>query len=292
MRFSDLLVRATTRVGSPACVGLDPVLEKLPPEVRAIHTQPVVAIEAFCRGVLEAIQGVVGVVKPQSACFERYGAPGVGVLETICRQAREMGFVVILDAKRGDIDVTNEHYAAGVAHTGAHAVTLSPYLGLGCVRPFLDRGLGVFVLVRTSNPDGDRIQRLGASGDQTVATHIARQLAIEGAKHCGAIGWSDVGAVVGAPSDPDRQREGRILRSLMPDQVFLVPGVGAQGGGAEDVAALDAGRGGVIVNSSRSVLYPVGQLGPGWQARVSHAAKEFAQSVQPYLFTVNDRSGS
>ncbi|VAX40747.1 Orotidine 5'-phosphate decarboxylase, partial [hydrothermal vent metagenome] len=110
--FADRLARAMDRAGSPACVGLDPVFERLPEAVRAAHQDPTQAIEAFCTGVIDAVAGEVGVVKPQSACFERYGSAGVRALEQTVAHAKNAGLVVILDAKRGDIGISAAHYAA------------------------------------------------------------------------------------------------------------------------------------------------------------------------------------
>lgn len=285
-RFADRLAAALDRSGSPVCVGLDPVLERLPEAVRAEHWEPVRAIEAFCRGVIDAIADHVTVVKPQSACFERYGSAGVRALEHTCEHAKAKGLVVILDAKRGDIGVSAQHYAAAAAHLGADAITVNAYLGPSTVEPYLDAELGVFVLVRTSNPDSDVVQSVPlAAGDATVARMMAGHVRTLGASRLGRCGLSDVGAVVGATKASD----GRALREAMPDQVFLIPGYGAQGGSADDVRAMlragttSAGSSGVVVTASRSVLYPAAVGAGDWQAGVAAAAAEFAADLRGVL---------
>lgn len=278
-RFIDRLAHALDHARTPACVGLDPVLERLPEPIRADHWEPARAIGAFCKGVIDAVADRVGVVKPQSACFERYGAPGVGALEQTVEHARARGLIVILDAKRGDIGVSAAHYAASVIHTGADAVTVNAYLGPSTVEPYLDAGLGVFVLVRTSNPDSDAVQAHTLTGGATVAGMMASHVRELGRTRLGECGLSDAGAVVGATKASD----GAMLRGLMPEQVFLVPGYGAQGGTAADVRALlrpgatTPGDSGVVVNASRSVLYPAGD--GDWQELVAKAAGEFACDV-------------
>lgn len=234
-------------------------------------------------GVLDAIAGVAAVVKPQSACFERLGAAGVEALHMVCREARRRGLIVILDAKRGDIASTAAHYAQAVSLTGAHAVTLSGYLGPAAVEPFLAAGLGVFVLVRTSNPDSDVVQSQRLADGRTVAEMMADIVATLGAGHVGSRGLSDVGAVVAATKPAD----GASLRARMPKQVLLVPGIGAQGGRVEDLAAMTRpSGGGLIVNASRSILYPAGG-DDDWKSAIREAAKrtaaELRQAIGPVV---------
>lgn len=279
--FGDLLAGAIDRVGSPVCVGLDPVLESLPAEVRARHHEPLGAIAEFCRGVLHAIAdggAIVPAVKFQSACFERYGFKGVGVLEECMGDAARLGLVVVLDAKRGDISTTAAHYAAAAKRAGAHAITVNGYLGRSGITPFLDVGLGVFVLVRTSNPDSDGVQAHRLADGRSVAEMVADEVAALGRERRGERGLSAVGAVVGAT----KAGEARALRARMADQYFLVPGYGAQGGKAEDVremmrAGATAGARGVLVTASRSVIYAGGA--GGWGEAVRDAAMKLAAEV-------------
>ena len=279
---SDELCEAIDRAGSPGCVGLDPVVSRLPRAVRDGAKTEADAIERFCVEVLESVVGVAGVVKPQSACFERYGSAGYAALEQTVSHAKKLGFVVILDAKRGDIGSSADHYAAGAASMGADWITVSPYMGPSTIEPFLDARLGVFALCRTSNPDSDRLQTLDAGGS-TVAMHTASMLAEMGAGRIGAHGLSDLGAVVGATKSG---ADGLALRQRMPDQFMLVPGVGAQGGTAEEVrplarrGAVSASGLGVVVNASRSVLYPSASPGRSWKDDVRAAAVAFSASLK------------
>jgi orotidine-5'-phosphate decarboxylase len=274
--FADRLHRAIRAVGSPACIGIDPVIEKVPEIERS--SDPLDSLMGFSLGVISAAASVVPVVKFQSACYERFGQEGVGILASCIKKAKASGLLVILDAKRGDIGISNEHYAAAIAGMGADAVTVSGYLGLGVVEPFLRAGLGVFVLVRTSNPDGDEIQSQRLADGRTVAEMVADRVAEFGASRRGQSGYSDVGAVVGAT----KAAEGRELRIRMPSQPFLVPGFGAQGGTLADVQSLSDERGGgVLVTASRSVIYAFTSTNGSWVDEVRHAASAFAQEVRP-----------
>ncbi|MCH2162142.1 MAG: orotidine-5'-phosphate decarboxylase [Phycisphaerales bacterium] len=260
---------------APICVGLDPVAERMPEAFR--NLAPLEAIGAFCDGVLGAISGMVPCVKIQSACFERYGASGVALLEQVINTASGNGFEVILDNKRGDIGITAEHYAAAALGAGAHWVTLNGYLGEDAIRPFLDADLGVFVLVRTSNPSANHLQSTATADGGTIASKVAEMVSGLGADCTGERGISSVGAVVGANKTDDA----RSLREIMPDQPFLLPGYGAQGGGADGVqAALRPDRRGVLVTASRSVIYAEVEGDEAWTDAVHRAARAFADDVR------------
>ena len=263
---------ARLRASAPVCVGLDPVVERLPDAIDA--ARPVAAIESFSRHVLDAVVGRVPCIKVQSACFEQYGAEGVAALERVIRSSVDAGFETILDAKRGYIGISATHYAAAAAATGAHCVTLNGYLGEDGVIPFLEAGLGVFVLVRTSNPSGDEIQS-PACGDGTVASLVARMVDRLG----GDVADGDLasaGAVVGAT----KPESAAALRQVMPRAPFLLPGYGAQGGGAEGVrAALDEHGGGVVVTASRSIIHAWTDATGVWTAAVSDAAAKMADEI-------------
>jgi orotidine-5'-phosphate decarboxylase len=276
---ADALVAAIAAKGSPVCVGLDPTLEQMPAAVR--RDDPCASIELFTRGVLDAVAPAVPAVKFQSACFERFGWRGVRVLEACINQARGLGLVVVLDFKRGDIGISSSHYAAAAASAGAHFVTVSGYLGLSGVEPFLAAGLGAFVLVRTSNPDSSAVQSEKLATGPTVAEHMAALVQNLGEKHRGTSGLSAVGAVVGAT----QSREAGALRAHMPDQIFLIPGYGAQGGTAEDIrimrrASQPPEKSGVLVTASRSVIYAKANEGQHWLEAVGTAAKNLAHEIR------------
>lgn len=260
---------------NPICIGLDPVEERIPNALR--REAPTEAIDSFCEGILSVIGKMAPCVKLQSACFERFGASGVALLEKISRFAVKSGFEVVLDAKRGDIGISAEHYAAAAHEMGVHWITVNGYLGEDGIRPFLDKGLGVFVLVRTSNPSGDEIQAAKLADGGMVAGRVAEMLVRLGEEYAGEGTLSSVGAVVGA-TKPEDARE---LRALMPNQPFLLPGYGAQGGGAEGVqAALNADGGGVLVTASRSVIYPNGSDEQSWLDAIEDACERFSLQIQ------------
>ncbi len=286
--FSDRLAEAIDRAGSPVCVGLDPVADRLP---AAMHGPGGAAekIEQFCQGVIDAVAPHVPAVKFQSACFERYNAAGARVLRTLIRHARSRRLIVILDAKRGDIGVTAEHYAHAAfggddanPENAADALTVSGYLGPDTVEPFLRPGRGVFVLVRTSNPGSDAVQSHRLADGRTVAEMMADHVAALGSARRGTRGLSDVGAVVAATKPADAAA----LRARMPHSIFLVPGYGAQGGTAADVRAMirpgarSAGEAGVLITASRSVIYAFEARDANWPEAVGYAARSFADELR------------
>jgi len=283
---ADRLLAAIERVGSPVCVGIDPVLQRLPAALQPVECDTaasVAAIRSFSIGVLDAVAPHAACVKIQSACFERYGASGVQALQAVVGAARERDLQIVLDAKRGDISVSAEHYAyAAFGEPGARRgdtadwLTINSYFGADGIRPFLQPGHGLFALVRTSNPDGDRVQAARLKDGRTVAELVAAMVAEVGAGVVGAGGYSAVGAVVAAT----KPHETEALRALMPQQVFLVPGFGAQGGDAESVRSCFAADGrGAIVTASRSVIYAFSPDQPDWKGAVGDAAAAFAEQI-------------
>ena len=267
--FADRLTEQTRAFGTPLCVGIDPHLDLIPPLFRRGDMKPSAPATAdgvrdFCFEVLERVKGRVGVVKPQSAFFEQLGPAGMGVLGELCREAMELGLLVVIDAKRGDIGSTSAAYAAAMlgrdAGFPADAVTVNPYLGLDTLEPFLDAadttGSGLFVLVRTSNPGSADIQTLGIEGGGTVHGRLAEGLLPLMERRVGGSGYSSLGIVCGATWPG----EAGALRKLLPTALFLVPGFGAQGAGRDEALAGlvegPEGREGGIVNSSRGVTFP------------------------------------
>lgn len=273
----DIMLSEIDHAGTPACVGLDPVIEKIPREFHGAGGEAG-AIERFGECVLRSIRGVAPVVKFQSACYERCGSAGFAALERGVTLARELGLIVILDAKRGDIGISAEHYAAAAVRMGAQWITVSPYLGMECVEPFLKAGLGVFVLVRTSNPGSDEVQSQRLVGDRSVSEYVAERVARLGGQYMGGRELSSVGAVVGATKAADAKS----LRVEMPRTLFLVPGFGAQGGTIDDVRAMTTSVGGVLVTASRSVIYPGNGGKPGGTPSdaIRRAATEFADQLR------------
>jgi orotidine-5'-phosphate decarboxylase len=243
MSFHAALGHAWATAGSMLCVGLDPDPARLP---ASLHGTPDATFR-FCRDIVDATADLVCAFKPQVAYFASQGAEDQ--LQRLCHHIRENhpDVVLVLDAKRGDIGSTAEHYAReAFDRYGAHAVTVNPYLGGDSVEPFLRHGDGgTIVLCRTSNPGARDLQDLLVDGEP-LYTHVARRIV-----EWGEIG--EVGLVVGA-TYPE---ELATVRSIVGDLPLLVPGVGAQGGDTE--ASVRAGRlpggHGMMINSSRAVLY-------------------------------------
>jgi orotidine-5'-phosphate decarboxylase len=224
------------------------------------------AVTIHCALVIEAVADRCVAVKLQVACFERLGAPGWAALEEVAAYARRHELLVVADAKRGDIDVSARAYGEaffGAARTpfgevrglDADALTVNPLLGGDALAPLVHaaraRGGGLFVLVRTSNPGAADVQEQPLAGGGTVSERLAALVSEAGRDGVGPAGLSDVGAVVGATA-PHRLRE---LRALMPRAVFLLPGVGAQGGRVDDLAAAFApGPAGGLVAVSRGLV--------------------------------------
>jgi len=286
--FADRLLDAIEAKGSPVCVGIDPVYERLPAELVGDGTEgaaQTAALGAFCYEVIQLVAPIVPAVKVQSAYFEKYGWVGVDLYFKVVRFAHECGLVVIGDVKRGDIGSTATAYAAGhlAREDAPDAITVNGYLGADGVQPFIDAasqgGQGVFVLVRTSNPSAAAVQDFADAGGKTLYEHVAEQVAAMGEQTVGERGYSLLGAVVGA-TWPDQARR---LRQVMPQQLFLVPGYGAQGASANDCAAAFKPDGtGAIVNASRSVIFAFGAdeyAGRPWRDAITAAARAFAADI-------------
>jgi orotidine-5'-phosphate decarboxylase len=268
--FADRLISAIRRKRNPVLVGLDPRAESLPKGLLAGEGNEAVAraYVAFCRGIIDVVAPLIPAVKPQAAFFEQLGPAGCVALGEVVRYAAEKGLVVILDGKRNDIGTTAQAYAEGYLGTGVSdqesgvrsawggdALTVSPYLGDDSITPFLtiakERGAGIFVLVKTSNPGGGRFQDLVADG-KPLYRHVAEFVEGLSVKSRGSEGYGIVGAVCGA-TYPEQLAE---LRQAMPSTLFLIPGFGAQGGTSKDCAAAFDERGlGGIVNNSRGIIF-------------------------------------
>ena len=246
--FGDRLARAVAARESQVVLGLDPDPARI--------GEGAAAASEFCTRIIMAAGPACVAVKPQLAWFERLGSAGWDALERVATLAADQGLLVIADAKRGDVEVTSRAYAHALVRAPFDAVTVNPLLGTDAVTPFLEAaratGRGLFVLVRTSNPGAADLQDLRLADGSPWHEAVARLVAVWGAAGVGSGGISDVGAVVGATA-PEHLAA---LRKLMPNQPFLIPGVGAQGGRPEDLGAAFAGtRAAAVVAASRSILY-------------------------------------
>ena len=269
----DLLIGKIKEKNNPTVAGLDPRLDYVPEEMKAAAFKEygetfegaAQAILRFNKTLIDALWDIVPAVKPQSAYYEMYGVEGVKCLKETIEYAKKKGIYVILDAKRGDIGATSEAYAEaylGATQLGscsepafdADCLTVNPYLGTDGIKPFADmcekNKKGIFVLVKTSNKSSGELQDL-KSGGRYIYEHMAELVKSWGNDLIGTNGYSSVGAVVGA-TYPE---QAEALRALMPHTYFLVPGYGAQGGSAKDVAKSFNKDGlGAIVNASRSIM--------------------------------------
>ena len=275
---ADRLCDSILRTAAPVCVGLDPVLERLPAELRPESTSPEAAasaIESFSIAILDAIMPHVGIVKFQSACFERHGAAGVAALHRSLIAARDRDMVTILDSKRGDIGISASHYAAASEAMGGDWTTINGWLGEDGIIPFMEQGAGAFVLVRTSNPSGETIQNQELKDGRSVAQAMADLVTDLSKPTVGAGGYGLLGAVVGATHPEELAR----FRAWLPHSIMLLPGYGAQGGTADGLKPCFDSHGlGGLVTASRSVIYAFGSE-TNWGASVAKAAALLADEV-------------
>lgn len=238
------------------CVGLDTDISYIPEDFRAKFDNLGDAIFEFNKAIIDATIDVAACFKPQIAYYETYGIEGLKAYAKTMGYLKEKGAISIGDIKRGDISKTAEMYAK--AHfTGefeADFITLSPYMGLDSIEPYLpylkNNEKGVFVLVRTSNKGSKDIQYVETAGERRVYNLVGEMINNLGKEYMGECGYSSVGGVIGCT----HVDEGIEIRKSLDSTFFLIPGYGAQGGKAEDVALyLKDGNGGVV-NSSRGIM--------------------------------------
>lgn len=275
---------------NPTVLGLDPKLDYVPPHLvqqvaEQLDNPMEIAAESLLRfntALIDAVADIVPAVKPQLAYYEMYGPAGLRAFAKTCRYAAGKGLVVIADGKRNDIGSTAQAYATAYLGTTAlsdgvetnlyeiDALTVNAYLGLDGIEPFLNigsaAGKGCFVLVRTSNPSAGDFQDLALSDGRKLYEAVADKVREWGELFVGELGYSSVGAVVGA-TWPEQAAE---LRRRMPKTLILVPGYGAQGATGRDVAVnFDSSGMGAIVNASRSLMC-------AWQKEPGCAPEDFA----------------
>lgn len=269
----DRLIEKIVKTQNPTVVGLDPKLDYIPEYIKEKKFEKydktlegaAKAILTFNKKIIDEIYDIVPAIKPQAAYYEMYGWYGVKTLYKTIEYAQSKGMYVITDGKRNDIGATMEAYATAhlgltdvdgemIPAFGADALTVNGYLGTDGISPLLEQcrnnDKGIFVLVKTSNKSSGELQDK-LIGDKTVYNVMGDMCETWGAEAMGKYGYSSVGAVVGA-TYPEQLAE---MRKALPHTFFLVPGYGAQGGGAEGVAkGFDANGLGAIVNSSRAVM--------------------------------------
>ncbi len=290
----DRLIRNIQKMSNPTVAGLDPKLDFIPGFIKErAFAQYGDTLEAaaqalldFNKGLIDALYDIVPAVKPQCAYYEMYGWQGMHTLQQTIAYAKAKGMFVITDGKRNDIGTTMQAYAA--AHLGnvqvngqalspfdADALTVNGYLGSDGIAPLLQickqRDKGIFVLVKTSNPSSGELQDRLLQDDKTVYETIGAMCEEWGSDDVGEQGYSSVGAVVGA-TYPEQLTE---LRQKLPHTFFLVPGYGAQGAGARDIAgAFDHNGMGAVINSSRGIMCAYQKQGVDEREYASAARRE------------------
>ena len=267
--FGDRLFKKIRSTKSFLCLGIDPHLNMIPKIFNKEHTSTnnIKTVENFCFSLLDTAYELVPAIKPQIALFEQLGPDGMKLLSSLCKHAQSKGFLVIMDAKRGDIGSTSQAYANAYLGKNApfpsDALTVNPWLGIDSLEPFFKKasetGSGLFILAHTSNKGSKDIQEMPLTIGIKCYEHLANILKPIVEKHKGTSGLSSIGIVSGATF----KEEALALRKILPSAPFLIPGYGTQGASAEDACAplipdtkhRDLQNFGLI-NASRSISFP------------------------------------
>ena len=266
----DKLIDRIKETNNPTVIGIDPKYDMIPECIKNKYEQNMEgvakAIEEFNKALIDATFDIIPAVKINIAFYEMYGLEGMKVFEETCKYAKEKGMLVMADIKRGDIGSTSKAYSnafLGRTQIGEKEekiydvdfVTLNPYMGIDSVKPFIEDckkyNKGAFIIVKTSNPSSGDLQDLKLENGEEVYTRVAKLVEEWGEDLRGKYGYSSISAVVGA-TYPKQLKD---LRKTAPHTFFLIPGYGAQGGKAEDIAlGFDSNGIGGIVNSSRGLM--------------------------------------
>ncbi len=312
VHFADRTMSAIREKRAPVCVGFDPLMERLPKALldevgvsmtsngevaEGVDRETIAeALRRFGREVIQIAASYIPIIKINIAFFERYHAEGVQAYRDLVRFASEAGLIVIGDVKRADIGHSTTQYAHAQLSCGSEsassapdAVTVNPYFGFDAIRPFVEiareQGRGLFVLVQTSNQSAAEVQGLSFPDERTVCQKVGElvQTWAESDGLVGECGYSAIGAVVSPRDIPSTER----IRTLMPNCIFLVPGFGAQGRTAQEVARCFKPDGsGAIVTASRSVIYAYQQEqirqahGDDWRKCIDQGCKDLIDAVR------------
>lgn len=287
----DQLIEGIKSKKNPCIVGIDPEWSKIPECYKVDMVSEAETTLQWAKDVIDAVADIVPAVKPQMAFFEVFGAEGVRAHQQVVQYAHDKGLVVVDDSKRNDIGNTARAYAyAHLAKDGpinADLMTVSPFLGTDSIQSFIDVAIkhekGIFVLVKTSNPSSVEISEATNAHGEKIRDWLARYVHTIGKTCVGKYGYSNIGAVVGATFPEEAQ----LLRSTMKNNFFLVPGFGAQGGGAKDVVPCFNEDGlGAIVNSSRGVLYKYLEIAAYDNSRIMYmeTVRKQAQEMQQAVY--------
>jgi len=300
----DVLIEKIKQTNNPTVMGLDPRYDMIPKCITSKYLQDIDgacdAILEFNKALIDATYDIIPAVKPQIAFYEMFGTKGIETFKKTCEYAKQKGMVIIADIKRGDIGSTAAGYSnayLGKTPLGekeepifdVEFITVNPYLGIDGVKPFIDDckkyAKGMFILVKTSNPSSGELQDLKLETGKTVYEAVGELVNNWGQELTGENGYSSIGAVVGA-TYPQQLEE---LRKMMPNTYFLIPGYGAQGGKAGDIAlGFDKDGLGGIVNASRSLMCAYKQ--DRWKD--TFAEVQFAEATRAEAIRMRDELNS
>lgn len=300
----DKLIDKVKELDNPTVIGLDPRYDMIPSCITSKYDQTIKgacqAILEFNKALIDATYDIIPAVKPQIAFYEMFGVEGINAFKETCQYASQKGMVVIADIKRGDIGSTAAGYSNAYlgktplfdkeeAIFDVDFVTINPYLGIDGVKPFIEDckkyGKGMFIIDKTSNPSSGELQDLKLENGRTIYEEVATLIEKWGEDFIGEYGYSSVSSVVGA-TYPEQLES---LRKLAPHTFFLIPGYGAQGGKAEDIAlGFDKNGIGGIVNASRSLMCAYKK--EEWKAQFKE--EEFASATRAEAIRMRDELNS
>ena len=270
MNAIDKLIGKIKETNNPTVIGLDPRYEMLPKCVANKYPKTLEgaskAIIEYNKALIDATYDIIPAIKPQIAFYEMFGIAGMEAFKETCKYAKEKGMIIIADIKRGDIGSTAQGYSnAYLGRTpidkieeavyDVDFVTVNPYMGTDCVKPFIEDckkyNKGIFILLKTSNPSSGELQDVKLENGEEVYKKVADLVEKWGEELRGKYGYSSIAAVVGA-TYPEQLNK---IRKIAPHSYFLIPGYGAQGGKAKDIAlGFDKDGLGGIINASRSLM--------------------------------------
>ena len=300
----DQLIEKIKIMKNPTVIGLDPRYEMLPKYVKDKYPKTLEgvgqAIIEYNKELIDAIYDIIPAIKPQIAFYEMYGISGMQAFKETCEYAKQKGMFVIADIKRGDIGSTAQGYSnayLGKTKIGESEqslydidfVTVNPYMGTDCVKPFIEDckkyNKGLFILVKTSNPSSGELQDVKLENGEEVYTRVAKYVEKWGEDLRGEYNYSSISAVVGA-TYPEQLKQ---LRQIAPHTYFLIPGYGAQGGKAEDIAlGFDENGLGGIVNASRSLM--CAYKSDMWKNKFEE--KDYAKATRAEALRMKEELGS
>ena len=296
----DVLIEKIKETQNPTVMGLDPRYEMLPKCVTDKYPKTIEgvaqAILEYNKALIDATYDIIPAIKPQIAFYEMFGIPGMVAFRATCQYAKQKGMLVIADIKRGDIGSTAQGYSnayLGKTKIGdieqpifdVDFVTVNPYMGTDCIKPFIEDckkyNKGLFILVKTSNPSSGELQDLKLENGEEVYTRVAKLVENWGEELRGENNYSSIAAVVGA-TYPEQLKQ---IRGIAPHTYFLIPGYGAQGGTAADIAyGFDQNGLGGIVNASRSLM--CAYKSDKWKDKFEE--KDYAQATRAEAMRMRD----